>query len=101
MRHHDFIQKKILGHLSDYLNKNNLEWNEFMDEITNFDRFDCYIDQLVYDDEKILALQYFYSHTNNDGKLSELKNIAESNIWVNHNIKYYKEVEKMFNKENK
>jgi len=107
MRHHDFIQKKIIGYLNDYyftqieqgkLSDQEKEgWDSFLTEIINFDQFDNYVDQLVLEDKRIVALQYFYSHTDLNGALDELEKASIQNIWVKDNMNYYQKVEKIIN----
>lgn len=104
MRHHNFIQKKVLGYINDFYSEkveSNLdqakkdEWFDFLDNITNFDTYDNYIDQLVKDNDKIVILQYFYSHVDEDGNISVLKKVSERNVWIKDNMKYYKDIEKL------
>lgn len=106
MRHHNFIQKKVLNYINDFFFKyieNNVEasseiksrWNEFLEEIINFDTYDNYIDHLIKDNDRVVVLQYFYSHVDDDGNLSTLEKVSERNIWIKDNMIYYKDIEKM------
>lgn len=104
MRRHDFIQKKVVSYIQEFYFNNVInhitkeekeKWNEFIDEISNFDNYDNYIDNMILDNDKIVLVQYYYSHVDNEGKLCDLDDVSESNIWIKDNIKYYKEVEKL------
>ena len=104
MRRHNFIQKKVIEYVTNfYINniesKASLEekedWENFFQEISNFDTYDNYIDQLIKDNDKVVVLQYYYSHVNNDGVVSSLKSVSEGNVWIKDNMKYYKDIEKL------
>lgn len=104
MRRHNFIQKKVIEYVTNfYINniesKASLEekedWENFFQEISNFDTYDNYIDQLIKDNDKVVVLQYYYSHVDNDGVVSTLKSVSEGNVWIKDNMKYYKDIEKL------
>ncbi len=104
MRRHNFIQKKVIEYVTNFYSCNieakaSFEeregWENFLQEISNFDTYDNYIDQLIKDNDKVVVLQYYYSHVDNDGVLSTLKNVSEGNVWIKDNMKYYKDIEKL------
>lgn len=104
MRRHDYVQKKVVGFIQDFYfdyirdnidNEEKEKWDNFLDEISIFDNYDNYIDNMILDNDKTVLVQYYYSHVDNDGKLSNLDTMSDTNIWIKDNINYYREVEKL------